>query len=570
MTPPASRRALHWAPLLTLLVMLGPVLAGVAGTVAPALGWYPALGRTDLGLDVFRELFAWPGIGTSIWLSVFCGVVATAISLAVVILSAAAWEGTPVFRAIQRLLSPLLAVPHAAAAFGLAFLIAPSGWLARLLSPWATGWEQPLDLLIIHDRAGFALIAGLVVKEVPFLLLMLLAALPQADAPRRRQVAEALGYGRISAWIKVVLPAVYPQLRLPIYAVLAYAMSNVDMALILGPTAPPPLAVQILTWMNDPDLALRLRSAAAAVVQMGLVAGVLLLWRLGEVALGRCGRRRAEAGHRGAGSSAEIIFKTIGLTAVLISGLAVVLGLVVLALWSVAGLWTFPSALPDAMSLRNWSRQGPSLVTPFWLTLQIGALAVLAAVVFVIACLEAEYRHGIQPGSRALWLLYLPLIVPQVGFLTGIQTLMIGVGLDGHWLAVTAAHLIFVLPYVFLSLADPWRAWDPRFGTVAAALGAGPGRILWSIRLPMLLAPLLTAAAVGFAVSVGQFLPTLLIGGGRVATLTTEAVALVSGGDRRLIGVTAIVQGLLPFIGFLLALVLPMIVYANRRSMKGT
>ena len=70
----------------------------------------------------------------------------------------------------------------------------------------------------------------------------------------------------------------------------------------------------------------------------------------------------------------------------------------------------------------------------------------------------------------------------------------------------------------------------------------------------MLLAPILTAAAVGFAVSVGQYLPTLLIGGGRVETLTTEAVALAAGGDRRLIGVYALMQTLAPFAGFALAL----------------
>ena len=41
------------------------------------------------------------------------------------------------------------------------------------------------------------------------------------------------------------------------------------------------------------------------------------------------------------------------------------------------------------------------------------------------------------------------------------------------------------------------------------------------------------AGAVGFAVSAGLYLPTLFAGGGRFVTLTTEAVTLASGGDRR-------------------------------------
>ena len=43
--------------------------------------------------------------------------------------------------------------------------------------------------------------------------------------------------------------------------------------------------------------------------------------------------------------------------------------------------------------------------------------------------------------------------------------------------------------------------------------------------------------------SVGQYLPTLFAGNGRVATLTTEAVTLAAGADRRVIGVYAVAAG---------------------------
>ena len=42
----------------------------------------------------------------------------------------------------------------------------------------------------------------------------------------------------------------------------------------------------------------------------------------------------------------------------------------------------------------------------------IGAVATGISLVLTVACLEAEYRHGLRPTTRALWLLYLPLIVP--------------------------------------------------------------------------------------------------------------------------------------------------------------
>jgi putative thiamine transport system permease protein len=92
---------------------------------------------------------------------------------------------------------------------------------------------------------------------------------------------------------------------------------------------------------------------------------------------------------------------------------------------------------------------------------------------------------------------------------------------------------------------------------------------LFRVRMPMLLRAILTAAAVGFAVSIGLYLPTLLIGAGRLTTITTEAVALASGGNRRVIGVYAFLQSALPALGFLVATAVPALIFRNRRAMRG-
>ncbi len=563
--PEANRRAwLRLAPGLTIAVLLLPVGAGLVGVLSPAFGWLPALGGTSLSLEPWRALFAWPGLGGAVWLSLATGLGATALSLAITMMICAAWQGTRAFGVIERALSPLLSVPHAAAAFGLAFLIAPSGWIARALSPWATGWDQPPDILITQDPWGLSLMAGLVVKEVPFLLLMTLAALGQVPARRSVLVSQTMGYGRMAGWILTVFPRLYPQIRLPVYAVLAYSCSVIDVALILGPTRPSTLSVQVLEWLSDPDLTLRFQAAAGAMLQLGLVLGLLLLWRGGEAVAARLGCACIRRGHRFARDGAA---RGLSMGLALIAALTVGLGILGLAVWSVAGFWTFPDLLPDQLTWRNWMRQSATVTGTALETVVIGAAATAISIGLTIACLEAEYRHGLRQTRRALWLLYLPLLVPQATFLIGLQTLAIGADLGGMRSTVIAAHVVFVLPYVFLSLSDPWRAWDRRQGLVAASLGAGANRILWRVRLPMLLRPVLTAAAVGFAVSVGQYLPTLLIGMGRVSTLTTEAVALSSGGDRRLIGVYALSQTIMPLIGFALALALPALLFRNRRAM---
>lgn len=555
---------LRFLPALTLLAMLGPVIAGLWGTLLPAFGHLPAAGLTGPTLDPFRALFAWQGLGESARLSLTTGLIATALSLAIVALITAGWSGTRVFAVLERLLSPLLSVPHAAAAFGLAFLIAPSGWVSRLVSPALTGWDRPPDLLILQDPLGLAMIAGLVIKEVPFLLLMTLAAMGQAQPRRSLLVAQSLGYGRLTGWLKTVFPRVYAQIRLPVYVVLAYSMSVVDVALILGPSTPPTLSVQIVKWMGDPDLSMRLTGAAAALLQLGLVICALGLWWAGECFVARIGHRWIASGGRGR-LDAPLRVVSLGLGS--ISAFAVLMGIASLAIWSVAGFWGFPHILPDAFTWRTWDRHGPAALMTMGETFLVAGVAVALALALVLGCLEAEHRSGRKLSQKGIWLLYLPLLVPQTAFLPGLQTMLLTIGADIGRLPVIFAHLVFVLPYVFLSLGDPWRSWDVRNATVAAALGAKPAAVFWRVRSPMLLRPILTAVAVGIAVSVGQYLATLLIGGGRVSTLTTEAVALASGGDRRAIGVYGLMQTFAALIPFTLALAIPAIVWRNRRGL---
>ena len=98
-------------------------------------------------------------------------------------------------RPAGRWLAPLLAAPHTAVAIGLAFVLQPSGWIARLLAP-LVGWMRPPDLALVNDPWGIALILRLMIKEIPFLLLVMLAALSQIPVQQHMAAARGLGYRR--------------------------------------------------------------------------------------------------------------------------------------------------------------------------------------------------------------------------------------------------------------------------------------------------------------------------------------------------------------------------------------
>lgn len=558
-------RLARLAPPLTLAVLLGPLAFGLAGTFLPAFGYLPELGGRHFTTLHFSALDAVPGIYRSACLSVLIGLITTLVALGAVAAFVASDLGTPLFSRVRRMISPLLSVPHAAAAFGLAFLIAPSGMIMRLISPWPTGLDRPPDLLIVNDPMALSMMAGLIVKEIPFLFLVTLAALPQTRHPEIMRLGRSLGYGRVAAFLILLWPSLYRQIRLAVFAVVAYATSVVDVALILGPQLPPTLPVRLIEWMNDPQLETRFLASAGAVMQLGVTLVALIVW----VGLERIGAALvAVVRDRGRRLRRDGVARAASRAIMLSSAIAVFGGIAMLALWSVSGLWQFPDALPSGFTFRSWMQALPRMSGALLTTLTVATLSTLIALVLTILCLEREYETGRGRGRDALLLIYLPLIVPQISFMFGLQVLSIWLGVDASFPALVLAHLVFVLPYVFLSLSDPWRAHDRRHDLIAAGLGMSRARTLIRIRLPMLTRAILTAAAVGFSVSVGQYLPTVLIGAGRLTTVTTEAVALAAGGNRRVIGVYAFMQTLLPFLAFAIATGLPGLLFRNRRGLR--
>jgi putative thiamine transport system permease protein len=414
------------------------------------------------------------------------------------------------------------------------------------------GWQNPPDLASLHDPYGAALVAGLVIKELPFLLLMILAALAQLPLQNITKTARALGYPHAALWLKIVAPQVYPLIRLPVFVVLAFSLSTVDMALILGPSNPPTLAVAVTRWFSNPDARMLLPAFAAALLQGGVVVAAIALWVAAERGMALLGRGWLKRGSRRVPPGLSV---ALGFSALLM-GFAI-LSLLALLVWSLAQRWSWPHIMPAGFALHNWTVARSGWAAALAVTVEIGVISTLLSLALAVLWLEAE---ALGQHKRAPWaegLIYAPLLLPQIGFLYGLNVIFLRAGLNASLAAVIWAHLLFVFPYVMIAMSESWRAVDPRLIRAAAALGASPWRRFYAVKLPLLARPMLTAAAVGFAVSCAQYLPTLFMGAGRIATLTTEAVTLSSGSDRRIVGVYAVLQAVLPFAAYALAVLAP-------------
>ena len=546
-----------------LVFVLTPVLAGLVGALLPATGWFPPLGGDSISLSPLRTFLLEPGLMTSVSLSIFTALMATTLSYLLTIGLLAVLVGTGGWAFLTRLISPLLSVPHITIAVGFLFLLQPSGWLIRLLSPWATGWDRPPNLNLVPDEAGWMLVTGLVAKEVPFLILMGLSAASQIDARRLLEGGRSLGYGPLTSWYLVVQPQLGRRLFLPVMIVLVFSVSVVDMALVLAPSTPAPLAVRILVWFRDPDLMRQFVAAVGALAQMGLALICCAIWVAASAICARVIRHICWSGWR---LTTHPLLARVGRFWLL--GLAVLpcalaaAGLTSSLIWAFADIWRFPDGLPSRWGLQAWMMTSDGLLhaalTSLVLGLAAASVSVFAAV-FWLEGVSARTRTGQigaadrLAGSQAEGLIYLPLLIPQAAFLFGLQILLIWLGADGMFLTLLWVHVVFVFPYVMLSLGPSWRRFDRSFTDLAANLGAGPWRRFCAVKLPILLIPVLTAFAVGFAVSQALYLPTVFASNGRIATLTTEAVILASGAGRQTLGAASLLQMALPLAVFLSA-----------------
>ena len=571
-------------PVFVMILFCTTIVAGLIGTILPSLNYLPVIGHTQVSLSVWFDFFSYPGIQTSIFVTLFSGITASFVVVSLVFLFISVSHGNALWKFFEKILSPVLSIPHAAFAVGFGFLIAPSGWLIRLVSPLLTGFNTPPDWILLNDPAGISLTIALVIKEFPFLIMVTMGAMGQLDIKKTLFVARALGYKKEQIWLKILIPRLYPPLRLSIFAVIAYSLSVVDMAILLGPSAPSSLSVLILKWFNDPDVNFKLLASAGSLFLFFIVLlsifFVYLLERSARVFL----RPWITNGNR---SSFVTLFKPmISFTGICII-IFTIISSVILVIWSFSWQWRFPDFLPATWTLKFWAKGLVSSFDPVMTTLFTGGASAFLGLLLTIGCLEyavnsnqnriGQNRIGqnktLQNKAKNYtkyihYFLYLPLLVPQITFMAGIQLLLVIMKMDGYWITLMGSHMLFVLPYMFIALSATYLSFDKRVTDQAIFLGRSYTRVLFTIKLPMLLKPILFSFAIGFSVSVAQYIPTMLVGAGRFSTITTEVVNIASGSDRRIMAVYALIQQCLPLIMFAMAIIIPKILYYNRKGMQ--
>lgn len=254
----------------------------------------------------------------------------------------------------------------------------------------------------------------------------------------------------------------------------------------------------------------------------------------------------------GAAPSPARSFEAVRVALLLALAITTIGPLVLLVMTSFSGPWFFPELVPSVWTTAGWrlGLDGARLARALWtsvvLALATGLLACAIALPLgrTMAGLRGWRRHVAAAAA------FLPVAAPPLALGTGLQVLLLRLGLGGTATGVLVAHLVPAIGYLALIFLGTFTLFDQRVEEEARTLGATPAQTWRRITLPLLRPQIAEAMIVGFLISWSQFALTLVAGGGAVRALPLEIFAYVRAGQSQPAAVGALLLVVPPAAAF--------------------
>ena len=347
--------------------------------------------------------------------------------------------------------------------------------------------------------------------------------------PRAVEAARALGASPIRAFATVTLPALAPAIASAASLTFLFCATAYGVVLVLGGVGIGTIETEIYRLTTQ---YLDLRGAAVlSVVQLGVIALALWVAERARAATQTRLRLRTEVP---AGRLQAADAPALAVTAVTVGGLLVApMAVLVMRSLQRDGAWT----LANYTDLGSTGGRSALLVTVWEAAANSVSVAVAAAAIAltlgVAVCLVVSRR----PRSRALarvitgldaaFMLPLGVSAVTVGFGFLITLARPPLALTRSWWILPLAQAVVAVPLVVRTLLPALRAIDPRQREAAAALGAGPGRVLLTVDGPQLLRAGGLAAGFALATSLGEFGATSFLARPQEPTLPVVVYRLI-------------------------------------------
>jgi putative spermidine/putrescine transport system permease protein len=236
-----------------LLVLGGLFAGGLYAALVQSLGYFPAIGMTEVNLDAYRQVLGSREFLDSLLLTFYVAGVSTVLATVLAVLAALALRhGSG--RISSVVFQVPITIPHLVAAVGIALVVSQTGLGARLATSLGLIGEPAEFPALLYDRYSVGIILTYVWKEVPFIALVVLAGL-RGVAGELEEVARTLGANAWQRFWYVVFPVIAPGVVAASLIVFAFTFGAFEVPFLLGRSYPTILPVMAYDEYRSVNLA---------------------------------------------------------------------------------------------------------------------------------------------------------------------------------------------------------------------------------------------------------------------------------------------------------------------------
>ncbi len=240
--------------LLPLLVFAGVLtLAGILPSLVGSLeGW------GELAADPrFLSSFAF-----SLWVATVSSLGAT---IAGLLLSLAIYNLKGAQRVFAQVYRIPLILPHLTVAFLTLLIWTPSGFLASGLHSLGLLDDPQILGPVLYSGWGWGIILTYLLKETPFIMVLVLASLGQMDS-QLVLAARNLGAGRWQIFRQVFWPQCFGSLQTGFIIIFLYSLGAYEVPFLVGESYPPMVSIQLYGSLFKQDPSQRAKALAFLIV----------------------------------------------------------------------------------------------------------------------------------------------------------------------------------------------------------------------------------------------------------------------------------------------------------------
>jgi spermidine/putrescine transport system permease protein len=169
----------------------------------------------------------------------------------------------------------------------------------------------------------------------------------------------------------------------------------------------------------------------------------------------------------------------------------------------------------EGFTLDNWKNWDsvPGIRDAVITSLELGLVSTIAATALGTLLALALVRHRFRGRGATNMLIFLPMSTPEIVLGASLLTLYLNMRIVTGFITIFIAHVLFIVSYVVVTVKARLIDFDVHLEEAAADLGADGWTTFRKITLPLLAPAILSAALLGFALSIDDFVITYFVSG---------------------------------------------------------